>query len=286
MDLEKTGSFIASLRKAHNMTQKDLAEKIGVTDKAVSRWETAKGFPDVSLLPKLAEVLDVTITELINGENTHLDEIEAQTDKALIEALMYSKSMSRKILALLTLIIGIILCLRPLFTLSLDELTILGAFISAKGIIMLSGGKQSVQRLKVSGRAAKIYSIAALVSALFLEFQQSGSVMIFSASPGYCIRKTFSYFSLLPVGYGNFFPFITGVLTAALLLASIIVLLKTNFVKMGNSVYICTLITFIISLGPVIFGREYISLNGIFISLLLFISAVLQAFANRKSPEI
>ncbi|MDE5964967.1 MAG: helix-turn-helix domain-containing protein, partial [Eubacterium sp.] len=46
----KTGSFIAQLRKEHNLTQKELAEKINVTDKAISRWETGKGLPEVSLL--------------------------------------------------------------------------------------------------------------------------------------------------------------------------------------------------------------------------------------------
>ena len=54
MELHKTGLFISSLRKQKDMTQKDLADKIGVTDKAVSRWETGKGFPDVSLLKSLS----------------------------------------------------------------------------------------------------------------------------------------------------------------------------------------------------------------------------------------
>ena len=58
MDLNKTGLFIAYRRKQKGLTQKDLSEKIGVTDKAVSRWETGRGFPDVSLLEALAEVLD------------------------------------------------------------------------------------------------------------------------------------------------------------------------------------------------------------------------------------
>lgn len=54
MDLKKTGAFLAASRKKQKMTQKELAEEIGVTDKAVSRWETGRGFPDVSVLQPLA----------------------------------------------------------------------------------------------------------------------------------------------------------------------------------------------------------------------------------------
>jgi transcriptional regulator with XRE-family HTH domain len=68
MDLSKTGLFISSMRKERTLTQKELADKIGVTDKAVSRWETGKGFPDVSLLLSLAEALGVSVTEIIRGE--------------------------------------------------------------------------------------------------------------------------------------------------------------------------------------------------------------------------
>ncbi len=68
MNPEKTGALIAQLRKEKNITQKDLAKKIGVTDKAISRWETGRGYPDVEILPDLAKALSVSINELLNGE--------------------------------------------------------------------------------------------------------------------------------------------------------------------------------------------------------------------------
>ncbi len=68
MHPEKTGVFIAELRKQKNMTQKDLAKKLGVTDKAISRWETGRGYPDIEILPDLAKILSVSINELLNGE--------------------------------------------------------------------------------------------------------------------------------------------------------------------------------------------------------------------------
>ena len=62
-----TGSVIKELREKNQLTQAQLAEKIGVSDKTVSKWETAKGYPDISLLEPIAKVLGVSITELVTG---------------------------------------------------------------------------------------------------------------------------------------------------------------------------------------------------------------------------
>lgn len=68
MDIIKIGGFIKAQRTALNMTQKELAEKIGCTDKAVSRWETGKGLPDMSFIIPLSEELRVSVNELLRGE--------------------------------------------------------------------------------------------------------------------------------------------------------------------------------------------------------------------------
>lgn len=64
-----TGAMIRRLREDKNMTQQQLAEKLNVTDKAVSKWETSHGYPDISLVEQLADVLGVSIIELFSGEN-------------------------------------------------------------------------------------------------------------------------------------------------------------------------------------------------------------------------
>jgi transcriptional regulator with XRE-family HTH domain len=92
--------FIAALRKQREMTQKELADVIGITDKAVSRWETGKGFPDVSLLIPISEELGVSIAEIIMGEKIEERTVEIM-DKALIGTLEYSQ---RKIKTLRKLI--------------------------------------------------------------------------------------------------------------------------------------------------------------------------------------
>jgi len=93
MDLNKTGLFISFLRKQKDMTQNELAEKIGVTDKAVSRWETGRGYPDVSLLPSISEVLGVSISEIVMGERIETEETGVMDimDKTVIDTLDYSQ---------------------------------------------------------------------------------------------------------------------------------------------------------------------------------------------------
>ena len=68
MDQVQIGKFIAERRKANGLTQLQLAEKIGVSDKAVSKWETSKGLPDISLIEPLSKALGVSIMELMSGE--------------------------------------------------------------------------------------------------------------------------------------------------------------------------------------------------------------------------
>ena len=68
MNAEKTGRFIQNLRKEMNMTQKELSEKLNVSPKAVSRWETGRGFPDIGSLEDIAEVLHISVAELLKGE--------------------------------------------------------------------------------------------------------------------------------------------------------------------------------------------------------------------------
>ena len=69
MNTYVTGTTIKQLREARNLTQGSLAEKIGVSSKTISKWETAKGLPDISLLQPLAHALGISIIELMNGEH-------------------------------------------------------------------------------------------------------------------------------------------------------------------------------------------------------------------------
>ena len=71
MDIKRTGALIAELRKRKNSTQKELADQLGVTDKAVSKWERGVGYPEVTTIPVLAELLGVSASEIILGQLTN-----------------------------------------------------------------------------------------------------------------------------------------------------------------------------------------------------------------------
>ena len=66
-----TGSVIKELREKYHFTQAELAERLNVSDKTVSKWETAKGYPDISLLEPIAEVFGISVTELLSGQAIH-----------------------------------------------------------------------------------------------------------------------------------------------------------------------------------------------------------------------
>jgi transcriptional regulator with XRE-family HTH domain len=69
MDNQKIGDYINSLRKDRHLTQKELANRLGVTDKAVSKWERGAGYPDIGMLRPLADALGTTVNELLEGES-------------------------------------------------------------------------------------------------------------------------------------------------------------------------------------------------------------------------
>ena len=81
MERKTIGSFIAVLRKAQGMTQRQLAEKLNVSDKTVSRWERDEGSPDLALIPILAEIFSVSCDELLRGERLPGERSEQDREK-------------------------------------------------------------------------------------------------------------------------------------------------------------------------------------------------------------
>lgn len=101
MDNLKLGNFIKSLRKEKNMTQKDLAKKIGLTDKAISKWERGLSFPDITILNSLAEVFDVDVSEILNGERgtnkINSEDIEKKIEEAVEKVTLKKEKRERRI---------------------------------------------------------------------------------------------------------------------------------------------------------------------------------------------
>lgn len=89
IDRKEFGSFVASLRKEQGLTQKELAEKLFISDKAVSKWETGYSIPDTTLLVPLAEILDVTVTELLECRRGEKGTLQAEEAEALVQKALY-----------------------------------------------------------------------------------------------------------------------------------------------------------------------------------------------------
>ncbi|MCL2197955.1 MAG: helix-turn-helix domain-containing protein [Defluviitaleaceae bacterium] len=118
MDIEKMGKFISELRKSNQMTQKDLAAKLNISDKAVSKWERGLSCPDISLLSPIADIFSITTNELLNGERIGTEAVSVEV--GVVNALKYAdkaagfKTQSfQNIFAIafsIMLLLGIIVC--------------------------------------------------------------------------------------------------------------------------------------------------------------------------------
>jgi transcriptional regulator with XRE-family HTH domain len=96
MDAKKFGTFIAALRKENNMTQVELAQKLQVTDKAVSKWERGLGFPDINTIEPLADALGVSVLEIMRSERIAETEITQDTASAALTDIFEFVKLQRK----------------------------------------------------------------------------------------------------------------------------------------------------------------------------------------------
>ena len=116
MNQVEVGKFIAKCRKKNNLTQAQLAEKLRITDRAVSKWETGKSMPDASIMLELCEILGITVNELLSGEEADMESYGKKADENLIALQRKDKNNMAKnvliaILFSLILLIGILVCL-------------------------------------------------------------------------------------------------------------------------------------------------------------------------------
>ena len=95
MDQEKIGVFIQTLRKEKGLTQKELAEQVGVSDKTISKWENGNGIPDTMSLPLLCESLEVRVSELLAGETLPLEVYSEKTEETIVNLLKEGEHMRK-----------------------------------------------------------------------------------------------------------------------------------------------------------------------------------------------
>ena len=98
MNQEKTGKFIAACRKENGYTQAALAEKLGITDRAISKWETGKSMPDASIMLELCELLKINVNELLMGEHVAMENYKEIAEQNLIELRKQEEQANRRLL--------------------------------------------------------------------------------------------------------------------------------------------------------------------------------------------
>lgn len=142
MDQVKTGKFIAEQRKSKSLTQRELADKLSISDKTVSKWETGKGLPEVSLMMPLCEILSVSVNELLSGERIHDSEYKEKAEMILVD-LMKEKEESKKniFLSIISAFIGVLGgCTIIAFAGNFEMQTWLRVLLIVTAIIVMAGG--------------------------------------------------------------------------------------------------------------------------------------------------
>ena len=104
MNQEKIGKFIAECRKKKNLTQMQLAEKLDITDKAISKWERGLSLPDSSIMLELCGILGITVNDLLSGEVITMDHYNRELEKNLLEVLKQKQDADKRLLALETFV--------------------------------------------------------------------------------------------------------------------------------------------------------------------------------------
>lgn len=278
MDLQKTGAFIAQRRKARGLTQSQLAAHLAVTDKAVSRWECGRGFPDPATLPALAEALGVTVTELVNGEAAS-EETRERADDAVLSALQYAAAQRRRTLGTILLAAGVLCALYSLMLVGVSTLplAVFGAALSLSGCWLLWSKREIRLPRMLSPKAARVGAVLFLAAAFVLEWLPSGVAMRWATPPGEPVRVSYcAYFSLLPFGYGNVFPLLAAVTTALLLLGGCVLLARKRW---SGKLFSFGVLALLFTLAGALFGS--ITPTGRGIAACLLASVLLQPLAGR-----
>lgn len=142
MDQVQIGRFLAQERKRKGYTQKQLSEKLGISDKTVSKWECGNGFPEVSLLLPLCGELDITVNELLSGERVCEEDYRRKAEENMVN-LVKEAQESRKKIILSAMVAGLaLLAAVPLIVLSgaLSMETWLRALLIAIGLVVIAIG--------------------------------------------------------------------------------------------------------------------------------------------------
>lgn len=118
MDQLKIGKFIAEERKSKEFTQRELADKLGISDKTISKWERGNGFPEISLLLPLCKELEITVNELLSGERLQEADYKKKAEENMVNLVKEAQESKKKIILSAMVAALVIIAAVPLFVLA------------------------------------------------------------------------------------------------------------------------------------------------------------------------
>lgn len=192
MDIKKIGKYIAENRKKKNMTQEQLAEKLGVTSKTISRWENGNYMPDISILKPLSEELEITLNDLLSGEKVEKEKYQEKLEENIINTIDYS---NKKVIeknnstGVLLVIFGAICTIMAMSIFPSDSswggiYSIFGGIISLLGIVKLTNKIEYFKRSLI----CSIYLIIFIISLLVIDYI---GVININQAPRFSYLKTY-----------------------------------------------------------------------------------------------
>ena len=157
MNQEKIGKFILECRKNKKMTQSELAEKLGVTDKSIGNWENGRNMPDLSLFKPLCDALSITINDLLSGEKISKEEYQEKFEENIVNTIDYSTKKIGKyhnIISLLFVIFGLFVSISAISIFPSESswgsiYSVIGVIIFVIGISKLTKGIKYYYRLLI-----------------------------------------------------------------------------------------------------------------------------------------
>ncbi len=179
MDQIKVGSFLKELRKGKELTQQQLAEKLNVSDRTVSRWETGSNMPDIAMLVEIADFYDVSIPEIIYGERKN-ENMNTETKKTAFAMAEYSsnekKNSKKKIVAALLSAFGIFIIISALSIFPSDSSW--GSVYSVLGSLILLAGIYIILRQQLVKSGMRIAIISGCIALLFASFSLTDYIAV------------------------------------------------------------------------------------------------------------
>jgi len=191
MNQKQIGKFISKNRKIKKLTQRELAEKLGVTEKSVSNWENGRNMPDVSLFNPLCQELNITINELLSGEKLNEENYPNKFEENMLNTLKYTNkkiNLSYNIIAITLLTFGILIIITAMTIFPSESSW--GSIYSVFGLILsLIGFSKLIRKLTYIKRIIFNYSFL-ILSMGFLLFIDFLNVKLNNQAPMFSTTKT------------------------------------------------------------------------------------------------